>query len=179
MKKTHDTKTEQTSLERIAQKNGTENKLEYTTYGTLTDNTRKQPTCFHGEQLDSYVWNAADETPRKEIEEHLKTCQACYAQVTEMTAFKRLITKRFGKSQGPHPTPKEVEDFCYDRTQKQNETAILSHIVSCDKCHELFQGLRTEQKLVKEGIIPYLETPTKLPARLLEHYETYSKKDLK
>jgi hypothetical protein len=129
--------------------------------------------CFSEEQLDSYAENNADEILRKEIEEHLKTCQGCYAQVTEMTALKRFISQRFGKSEGSHPSPKEIEDFCYGRTDKEKTLGVLEHVSLCDECHELLQEMRAEQTLVQEGKIPQLATPTKLSPRLEASFVKY------
>jgi len=128
----------------------------------VADEEKECPQGWDQEQLFAYVEREMDNSARKKLEAHLKSCEICASEVESLQKMDVLL-----KHHADIFHLDEQQLYRYVTAGDDPEGEIARHLESCENCQE-------DVQLLKEMISARSAAPTKIPAmqqRLLRRIE--------
>ena len=143
--------------------------------------TESVPSCSEGwdpAEILAYMEGDLDPGARAELEAHLRTCEACAAELASLQRMDTLLRQR---TLAFHPDEEALQRFVVSGEDRDGK--IAAHLSSCDACAEDVELLREMTRLGSEVAEPRptmppdlvrrierlhpAQTPESLPARLV------------
>lgn len=131
----------------------------------------EQPTI--AEKLVPYVEGALAEPDRSEVLEHLRSCEACAAEVrllkSSIVSLRQVFSRTAQYRPRTHVSVEDLERFAFEPETLTAEVmrSVKLHLAECGECEQEVAMLREMEQELAEKVEP-VRAPDALPAALRE-----------